>query len=54
MLVNNAFQEIHAPAKPGEQRTSSLDATRAKKELAWQPEVSLEDGLKQTFEWFKK
>lgn len=54
ILVNNAFQEIHAPAKPGEQRTSSLDATRAKKELAWQPEVSLEDGLKQTFEWFKK
>ncbi len=53
-FFNNTFQEIHAPAKPGEQKTSSLDTARAKNELSWQPTVPLEEGLKQTFEWFKK
>jgi len=30
------------------------DITKAQKELGWQPEIVLEDGLKQTIEWFKK
>ncbi len=44
---------LHAPAKPGEQMRSVLDATRAKRELAWAPGVSLSDGLAQTVEWFR-
>lgn len=53
-FFDNSFQEIHAPSIPGEQKMSSLDSARAQDELTWQPTVSLRDGLKQTFEWFKK
>jgi UDP-glucose 4-epimerase len=44
----------HGPAKAGEQRRSVVDARRATTELGWRPEVSLQDGLKQTVEWFRK
>lgn len=30
------------------------DITKAKKELKWQPKVSLQEGLSRTLEWFKK
>ncbi|MBL7072442.1 MAG: SDR family oxidoreductase [Candidatus Omnitrophica bacterium] len=30
------------------------DITKAKNELAWRPEVDLDEGLKRTIEWFKK
>lgn len=30
------------------------DITRAKQVLAWEPQVSLEEGLKRTIEWFKR
>jgi nucleoside-diphosphate-sugar epimerase len=29
-----------------------FDASKAKKELGWRPKVSLEEGLKRTFEWY--
>jgi UDP-glucose 4-epimerase len=34
------------PARPGEVRRSSLDVTRARVELGWQPTVSLAEGLR--------
>jgi UDP-glucose 4-epimerase len=43
----------HGPPKSGEQRRSVVDHRRATAELGWRPEVSLEDGLKQTVEWFR-
>lgn len=42
----------HAAERPGEQRTSYLDVKKARLFLDWQPTVSLEDGLAQSFEWF--
>lgn len=42
----------HAPERPGEQRTSYLDVTKAARELGWKPAVSLEDGLAKSFAWF--
>ena len=30
-----------------------LDITRAKDELNWQPEISLEEGMARTWEWLK-
>jgi len=42
-----------APARPGELQRSVLDASLAERELGWKPERSLDDGLAQTWAWFK-
>ncbi len=44
----------HAPARPGEQRRSLLDATRAKSLLDWSATTPLDEGLNQTVAWFRK
>ena len=41
-----------APRRPGEQQHSSLRIEKARRELGWTPEISLEEGLRRTFEWF--
>lgn len=43
----------HGPAKPGEQRRSVLDASRARALLDWTPATSLDDGLARTLTCFK-
>ncbi|OIP76159.1 MAG: hypothetical protein AUK07_00060 [Parcubacteria group bacterium CG2_30_36_21] len=53
-LTNSNCQEIHGPAKLGEQKRSCLDFSKAKKELNWQPKYNLQDGLKKTVEWFSR
>jgi UDP-glucose 4-epimerase len=35
-----------APARPGEARRSCLDVSRAARELHWEPQVQLRDGLR--------
>ena len=42
----------HAPARPGEQRRSAVDPGKAARVLGWKPQVTLDDGLRQTYEWF--
>lgn len=44
--------EVHAPPKLGEVFKVYLDASRARKELGWQPRISLEEGLRRTVEYF--
>jgi UDP-glucose 4-epimerase len=44
----------HAPARPGEQRRSVLDATRAKALLGWSATTPLDEGLTKTVSWFRK
>ena len=44
----------HGPQRPGEQRTSALDAKLIEKTLGWRPQVSLEDGIRMTFDWFRE
>lgn len=36
-----------------EQKHAQADITRAKELLGWEPQVSFEDGLKRTMEWFE-
>jgi len=52
-LTNSNRETIHVPTKPGEQKRSCLDFSKAKKELNWQPEYDLERGLQETINWFK-
>ncbi|MGQ0537623.1 MAG: NAD-dependent epimerase/dehydratase family protein [Gemmatimonadaceae bacterium] len=42
----------HAPARAGEQGRSAVIIDKAARELQWQPRVSLEEGLRKTFEFF--
>ncbi len=44
---------VYAPARPGEQSRSAIAASRAGRELGWRPEVTIEEGLRQTFQFFK-
>ena len=50
----SGVEEVHGPAREGEQRRSQLSYGLAKKILGWQPEITLEEGLKSTYNWFKK
>lgn len=45
--------EVHGPAKAGEQLRSVLDASLIQKEQGWKPNVSLDNGLKMTVEFFQ-
>lgn len=46
--------EQHGPAKEGEQLRSVLSNDKARRMLDWQPTVSINDGLKQTIDWFRE
>ncbi len=48
------IEEVHGPAKPGEQQRSVLDYRKAAKKLGWKPLVVLEEGLQRTVQWFKE
>ena len=43
----------HAPGRPGEQRRSCIDPAAASRALGWSPQVSLEEGLRRTLEFFR-
>ncbi len=44
----------HGPAKPGEQTRSVVDASRIRRELGVAAPLALEDGLRQTADWFRR
>src|SRR6266478_3519090 len=39
--------------RPGHDRRYALDCKKLETELGWRPEISLEDGLRQTIEWYQ-
>ena len=43
----------YAPPRPGEQQHSYLNIAKAGKVFDWKPSVSLDQGLKETFDWFE-
>jgi UDP-glucose 4-epimerase len=49
----NELQAEHLPARAGDVRDSLADLESAATVLAYQPKVSLEDGLELTLEWWK-
>ena len=44
----------YAAARAGEQSRSVIAATRAGRELDWRPEVTIEEGLRRTYQFFKE
>jgi UDP-glucose 4-epimerase len=46
------LEEVHGPVRPGDQRTSALDSALIEQTLAWRPQVSLEEGIARTADWF--
>jgi UDP-glucose 4-epimerase len=52
-LCGSTAPEQHGPAKPGEQHRSVIDNRLAQRLLGWRPQVSLEDGLRETVTFFR-
>jgi UDP-glucose 4-epimerase len=50
-VAGSSLEAVEAPARLGELQRSVLDVSLAERELGWRPEVSLEDGLRRTWEW---
>ncbi len=40
--------------RPGHDRRYDVDYSKAKHELGWEPQVSLDEGLKKTVDWYKE
>jgi UDP-glucose 4-epimerase len=53
-LAGSRQQEMHGPSLPGEQRRSVVDPRKIGKVMGWQPKTSLEEGLKETMEFFRE
>ncbi len=43
----------HAPKRPGDVRDAQFDAGLAKRELDWEAQVALLDGMRRTYEYFR-
>jgi len=52
-LVNSKSKIVYKPLPENDPRVRQPDITKAKKELGWKPQVSLDEGLKRTVAWFK-
>jgi UDP-glucose 4-epimerase len=50
--VEQAFPVEHGPERLGELHRVELDVRHAARQLGWQPETSLEDGLREAWEYF--
>jgi len=50
-LSGRMLEVTHRPAVAGDQRRTSADTTRVRRELGWSPTVSLEDGLRAQWKW---
>lgn len=53
-LTGNKAGIVYEPLPKDDPKVRKPDITRAKTLLGWEPEVSIESGLRTTIEWFKK
>ena len=47
------IEEKHSAERPGEQVTSSLNYSKAKKILGWEPRVNFDEGVRRVVAWYK-
>jgi UDP-glucose 4-epimerase len=53
-VAGSEVEAVKAPARLGELQRSVLDVSLAERELGWRPEVTLEEGLRLTWESFRR
>ena len=53
-LVGNKAGIVHKPLPVDDPKVRQPDITRARQILGWEPKVGLEEGLRQTIEWFRR
>tara|TARA_S200000501_G_scaffold368818_1_gene407254 strand:+ start:924 stop:1847 length:924 start_codon:yes stop_codon:yes gene_type:complete len=53
MQFNSQINPIYNPAREGELKRSVLNNTKAKEDLNWKPEYSLDTGMKEVFNWLR-
>jgi UDP-glucuronate decarboxylase len=53
-LAGSKSKIKHQPLPPDDPKQRKPDITLAKQELSWEPKIALQDGLKETIEYFKK
>lgn len=46
------FEKKYIPARDGELQRSCLNFSASRRNLGWTPKISLDTGMKKTFEWF--
>ncbi|MFQ5917741.1 MAG: NAD-dependent epimerase/dehydratase family protein, partial [Candidatus Binatia bacterium] len=51
--ISSGITATHGPPKKGEQKRSSLDTSRARRELGWSPRVFLSEGLGKTVDYYR-
>lgn len=47
-------EPVYKPARPGDIHDSWYDISQARRDLAWQPRVTLADGLRRTVDWYRE
>jgi UDP-glucose 4-epimerase len=52
-LTNSPLEPEYCPSRPGDIIHSYLANNRAREALNWAPRVSLEEGLRQTLEYYR-
>jgi len=52
-IIGSTIQATYRAERPGDVRDSLADISKAQKQLNYQPQIKLEEGLKYTLEWFK-
>lgn len=52
-VTGDAREPLLAPPREGDLRRSALDVSLAARELGWQPRISLDEGLRRTWDWIR-
>ena len=52
-IAGSGIEATHAPERPGDVKHSLADISKARELLGYNPSVSVEEGLRRTYEWYK-